>query len=209
MIQPPVYNQTGSESQYNFVYNLAPEAQILLFWNFTPIIESPYFITITTLLDIDINSANNQTSGICYVQSTFWTWNDIPNGDDGTSFDLWDNGAGTVWEWGIPQVPGPSSAHEGANSWGTDLNAAYVDNTGCMLYTRSFDFTAATSVTISFWHWYDIHGSGGSPNRDCRIRFRFRMDYNQRSYRKFYFGDILSTAEFHWIPDLCNSRRLQ
>ncbi len=181
LIQPPVYNQTGFQSQYNFVYDLAPDTQIILYWNFTPVIESPYTITITTLLDYDLNPANNRTSGICYVQSTFWTWNDIPNGDDDSDFILWDNGAGTIWEWGIPQVPGPSSAKEGAYCWGTDLNAPYMDNTGCMLYTRSFDFTAATSVTISFWQWFDIHGSGASPHRDWGY-FSYDLDPDTGDY---------------------------
>ncbi|UCE36053.1 MAG: lamin tail domain-containing protein [Thermoplasmata archaeon] len=181
LIQPPVYNQTGYESLYNVVVDLAPDGEVTLFWNFTPEIESPYTITITTLLDIDQNPANNRSSGICYVQSKFWTWNDIPDGDDDSEFDLWDSGAGTVWEWGNPTIPGPSSAYEGVNCWGTDLNAAYMDNTGCMLYTRSFDFSSATSVTISFWHWYDIHGTGGPPNRDWGY-FSYDLDSDIGDY---------------------------
>jgi hypothetical protein len=174
LIQPLVYNESGDPSEYNYVINLAPGDWIDLTWNFTADISSPYTIYITTLLDIDQNPNNNVTSDICYVQSTFWTWNDIPDGDDDTEFTTWSNGLGTQWEWGAPVLVGPGFAFEGGNVWGTDLNGYYVDDASCLLHTPWFNFSKATTVTIKFYQWFETDNAGGNPNRD-RCYFGYNL----------------------------------
>ncbi len=174
LIQPTVYNSTGDPSQFNYVANLLPGFWIDLTWNFTPEIASPYTITVTTLLDIDQNLDNNESSGICYVQSSFWKWNDIPDGDDGSGFVTWTNVA-TAWEWGTPPLaPGPGAAFEGSNCWGTDLDANYVDGVHAVLHTPWFNFTDATTVSVTFYHWYETDDQGGQNNRD-RVYFGYNL----------------------------------
>ncbi len=174
LIQPIVYNESGDPSEYNHVDDLMPDAWVDLTWNFTAEIASPYIITTTTLLDIDQVPNNNASSDICYVQSSFWTWNDIPDGDDDSGFTTWDNGVGTQWEWGFPAAVGPTAAYEGSFSWGTDLNDYYADDASCLLHTPWFDFSQASTVTIKFYHWYETYTQGGQANRD-RVYFGYNL----------------------------------
>lgn len=172
LIQPPVYNESGSPSQFNYISDLPPGGEVDLSWNFTPQIASPYETTVTTLLNIDLFPGNNESSGICYVQSSFWTWNDIPDGDDNSSFTTYTNVA-TEWEWGPPTM-GPGTAYEGANAWGTDLDANYADGVHAVLHTPWFNFTKATTVTVTFAHWYETDTQGNPANRD-RVYFGYNL----------------------------------
>ncbi|MBN2543612.1 T9SS type A sorting domain-containing protein [bacterium] len=57
------------------------------------------------------------------------------------------------WEWGNPTYYwGPPGAHSAPNCWGTAINDDYASSADWYLDCHF----AATPVTFSFWHWYDI-----------------------------------------------------
>ncbi|MEE9152306.1 MAG: hypothetical protein V3U20_10825, partial [Thermoplasmata archaeon] len=174
LIQPQVYNQTGDPNEYNWVIDLNPGAIVVLTWSFTPTIESPYTVTVITLLSIDRYQPNNLSSKIIYVQVLDWEdhMDDTTTGNPGLgpsdaqggNWTVWDNGAGTLWELGPPAIVGPLNAYDGAECWGTNIDADYTNNAAVILHTPFFNFSTASTVTITFYQWYEL--TGGGPNTD-------------------------------------------
>jgi hypothetical protein len=174
LTQPQVFNQTGDPDEYNWVNSLNSESTVDITWSFTPTIESPYTITVTTLLDVDQNQPNNSSSEIVFIQVLDWE----DHMDDGTSgypglgpsdaqdglWTVWDNGGGTLWELGSPTVVGPVSAYDGAECWGTEIDGDYTDNAAAILHTPFFDFATASTVTITFYQWYELTGNGAGTD---------------------------------------------
>jgi len=60
------------------------------------------------------------------------------------------------WEWGVP-TSGPGAAHSGQNVWATKLDAGYTNADGTSALTRTFDLTALSSVTLSWWQWVEVN----------------------------------------------------
>lgn len=183
LIQPKVYNETDDENEYNWVVNLGSGAFIDKDWEFTPTIESPYTVTITTLLSIDQYEPNNSSSGICYVQLMDWEdhmddqWNGYPEFPDSDArLGLWttfDNGAGTTWQIGAPTV-GPLGSYDGSDCWGTNLWADYTDDAQVLLHTPFFNFSTANTVTTTFYKWHEL--SDGNPTHEDYAYFGYNED---------------------------------
>jgi hypothetical protein len=172
LIQPTVYNESGATNEYNLVVNLPPGGWIDLTWNFTPTVESPYTITVTTMLDVDQNPDNNESSGLCYIQT------EAP--------------MGTQWELGTPNlIGGPASAYDGLNCWGTDLDGAYQDNAQAMLHTPMFyNLGQAVSVTVSYWYFTNLQDAGG-VNQDDYGHFGYEnASVNNSITTLITYGDV-------------------
>lgn len=58
------------------------------------------------------------------------------------------------WELGTPTY-GPSSAHSGANCWGTDLDSEYDDYCDQWLMSPAIDLSSAQNANLSFYRWYE------------------------------------------------------
>jgi hypothetical protein len=213
LVQPTVYNSTGDPSEYNWIYNLDPGNWVLINWSFTPTLESSYDVEITTLLSIDQYEPNNSTSGVIFVQvldwedhmddtSTGWPGLGPSDAQDGL-WEPWDNGVGTQWELGSPILVGPINALDGAECWGTNITADYTDNTAVILHTPFFNFSTASSVTITFYQWYEL--TGGGPGEDF-VYFGYNEDPatpGSLSIISSYSGDSMSHPDSDpvgWIP---------
>jgi transglutaminase-like putative cysteine protease len=62
------------------------------------------------------------------------------------------------WELGVPTF-GPTSAHSGANCWGTNLEGPYASNDDCWLASPWMDLSDLASANLSFWGWNSVHDS--------------------------------------------------
>jgi hypothetical protein len=183
LVQPIIYNSTGDPSEYNWIINLDPGNWIIVNWTFTPTIESSYTVTVTTLLAIDQHQPNNSSSGIIYVQILDWEdhMDDATTGNPSLGpsdsqdgfWTVWDNGAGTLWELGSPTMVGPVASQDGSECWGTNIDADYTNNAAVLLHTPFFNFSTASTVTITFHQWYEL--SGGGPQEDF-VYFGYNID---------------------------------
>ncbi len=213
LVQPSVYNNTGDPSEYNWIMSLDPGNWIMVNWTFTPIIESSYTVTVTTLLAIDQYQPNNSSSGIIYVQMLDWE----DHMDDSTTgypalgpsdaqdgfWTTWENGAGTLWELGTPANVGPAFAYDGAECWGTNIAADYTDNAAVILHTPFFNFSTASTVSITFYQWYEL--IGGGANTDY-VYFGYNEDpFNPNTMTIFrsYIGESINDPIADpngWVP---------
>ncbi|MCF8297513.1 MAG: right-handed parallel beta-helix repeat-containing protein [Saprospiraceae bacterium] len=113
-----------------------------------------------TMLPGDGNISNDTTSmeytGVPVIQ--------VPYSDGFEGINYFVNSGGLMqWERGIPAGATITAPHSPTNVWMTNLNANYQNNSGDFLYTPFFDFSQASSATLSFWHWMDaqLSSDGG------------------------------------------------
>jgi hypothetical protein len=213
LVQPTIYNSTGAANNYNWIIDLAPGNWVLVNWTFTPTLESAYEVEVVTLLSIDQYEPNNSSAGTIFVQLIDWK-DHIDDGSTGYPalgpsdaqdglWTVWDNGAGTFWELGSPTMVGPALSHDGSNCWGTNINADYTDNAAVLLHTPFFNFSTASTVTITFHRWHAL--SGGGPHEDFAY-FGYNEDPasdGSISILSSYSGDSVSdpaTDPNGWVP---------
>lgn len=108
------------------------------------------------------------------------------------------------WEWGTPTFPilNPPRPPSGVKCWGVNIDGAYGDLKTSILTSPVIDLSAATSLTLSFKHYYWIdsddggnlevwdaaqnawvvaHPLGGYPD-DSIIIMLYKPGYNGRIY---------------------------
>jgi serine protease len=73
-----------------------------------------------------------------------------------------------LWQWGTPS-DGPGGSFSGTKCWGTDLVANYPDNTTAYLTSPVFDFHTATTLSLSFSHYYDTESGFDGGNVQVRV----------------------------------------
>ncbi|MEW6069391.1 MAG: clostripain-related cysteine peptidase, partial [Candidatus Thermoplasmatota archaeon] len=71
------------------------------------------------------------------------------------------NGTYDNWQNGTPTV-GPSSAHSGANCWGTNLTGNYANLQDSNLTSPPLDLTNALNATLEFWMYLDVEDVTGN-----------------------------------------------
>jgi len=84
---------------------------------------------------------------------------DFESGQGAWTVGVEDATGNTNWEFGAPSgaVPGaPAAANSGTNCFGTNLAAAYDEDTEIWLRSPEFDLTGAAGATLSFFHYRDI-----------------------------------------------------
>jgi hypothetical protein len=213
LVQPTVYNSLGAPSEFNSVVNLDPGNWVLINWTFTPTLESSYEVTIITLLAIDQYEPNNSSSGTIFVQVLDW----VDHMDDGSTgfpglgpsdaqdglWTNWDNGAGTLWQLGQPSVVGPAFSQDGSSLWGTNIASDYTNNAAVVLHTPFFNFSTTSTVTITFYQWYEL--TGGGPQTDYAY-FGYNEDPASPNFITIldsYSGDSISDPSSDvngWVP---------
>jgi hypothetical protein len=62
----------------------------------------------------------------------------------------------SVWQLGRPQNELASSAHSGANAWGTNLGGEANDYANTSLITPAIELAGGNFATLRFWHNYDF-----------------------------------------------------
>ncbi len=84
---------------------------------------------------------------------------DFESGQGAWTVGVEDATGNTNWEFGAPSgaVPGaPAAANSGTNCFGTNLAAAYDEDTEIWLRSPELDLTGAAGATLSFFHYRDI-----------------------------------------------------
>ncbi|MCC7141884.1 MAG: immune inhibitor A, partial [Candidatus Eisenbacteria bacterium] len=132
------------------------------------------------------------------------TWNPVLV--DALDFETGNGGytATGEWEWGTPTFPilNPPRPPSGVKCWGVNIDGAYGDLKTSILTSPVIDLSAATSLTLSFKHYYWIdsddggnlevwdaaqntwvvaHPLGGYPD-DSIIIMLYKPGYNGRVY---------------------------
>jgi len=75
-----------------------------------------------------------------------------------------------LWQWGAPTGGiGPSGGFSGTNCWGTNLSGNYPDNAVAYLTSPAFDFHTATTLFLSFTHYYDSESGFDGGNVEVKI----------------------------------------
>jgi len=101
---------------------------------------------------VDDNNGNLYTFRTLKAPSPPW-FDNLENGATGWSVVPDPGGTDINWQLGTPNNRLVSSAHSGANTWGSDLNGSqnfFIGST--YLYSPVIDLTGFKSATLNFWH---------------------------------------------------------
>ncbi len=88
---------------------------------------------------------------------------DFESGNVGWTVNIGAGGnAGTIWEFGLPNVAPTNTAHSGTTAWDINLNAIYTSNAYTFLNSPIFDFTNAIDTRLDFWqNWSTSNANDG------------------------------------------------
>ena len=84
---------------------------------------------------------------------------DFESGQGAWTVGVEDATGNTNWEFGAPSgavLGAPAAANSGTNCFGTNLAAAYDEDTEIWLRSPELDLTGAAGATLSFFHYRDI-----------------------------------------------------
>jgi hypothetical protein len=119
-----------------------------------------------------------------HVQDLLWVDNMEIGGD--AQAGLWthfiDGGSpsNTEWELGQPTYGPPfGTVPSPTNCWGTDLDAAYQEDTNCFLFTpqsRAFDFRGYEEIILSFTHWWELQSTASHGEDVGQLIYTFDPD---------------------------------
>lgn len=73
------------------------------------------------------------------------------------------------WQWGTPSNVGPAGAFSGAKLWATNLSGNYPDYVTSYLTSPPRDVSLATSLTLSFTHYYDFESDFDGGNVQVQV----------------------------------------
>jgi hypothetical protein len=202
LINPPSTNEPLKQ----LIVDLKANGTVDLTWSFTPSIACEYTFSATTLFDIDQFVFNNRSQVTMHVQDMLWVDNMEIGGD--AVAGLWthfiDGGSPsfTDWELGQPTFGPPlGSAPSPTNCWGTDLDAAYQEDTECYLFTpqsRAFDFSGYEEIILSFTHWWKLQSTTSHGEDVGQIIYTFDADPISTYYLP---GVEFSTNSTGWEHD--------
>jgi hypothetical protein len=204
LINPPSTNEPAKQT----IIDLKENETYDLIWSFTPTIACEYTFTATTLFDIDQFVYNNRSTEMIFIQDLLWT-DDMEFGGDAQA-GLWthfiDGGSPsfTDWELGIPTYgPPPGSVPSPNYCWGTDLDAAYQEDTECYLFTpqsRAFDFRGFEDIILAFTHWWKLQSTSSHGEDVGQIVYTFDADPISTYYIPGIEFNMNSTGwEYHEI----------